>query len=264
MKPVDSYIKRALSEFPLELTAQNDTIPQTVQAQIIVVSYQEDDNLLEVIDSRLGKKLEAYTKDKLKSDVEGYKPTEIQKAQDELFLPGRSNPHKLGMIFGDPKGTRKLIVHRNGCTQYIEDIEYEKTGKSKDNSNASFISLPHLAVRLIQTLQFAGYVFSEDTFSNYNYSKEVKILVKLQSNNSVWGLRRKNGGGEKVKIFDSPDKEAVEGSSPAKYVYILSIERSPLSSDLGLKYNEISDPIMDEIYNCFGENCPPFEKNTKY
>ena len=247
---IKEYIKMSLSKFPLKQLQKPAGHPLNVQAQIIVIPNPLNNELVERIDPEACKKL--------KSDAMNYKPSGFRDVS--RLIEGDSSPHQLGNIFGCSDEGRELLVHRNGCIQHIEYIGRDETIPHEDNdSKASAIRLPILAVRLIHVLQFAG-----DIFSQYNYSGDVKILVKLQSNNSVWGLWWDDGLGGKYDIFDSPDTEPTEGISPAKDVKTLSIERDLKSSHLKSEYSKISASIMNRIYDCFRVDCPLFDKNGMY
>lgn len=155
---------------------------------------------------------------------------------------------------------RALAVHRNGCIQHIHDIGYDKDIQHHNgNLKVSFIRLPFLAVKLMHVLQFA-----EDIFSQYNYFGDVKILVKLQSNNSAWGLEDGERSDD-YQIFSSPKTEAVEGTSPTEYMKTSYVERNVPSSYLKANYSKITSSIMDEIYNYFEiMKCPLFDEDGQY
>ena len=251
---IDRYIKKALAEFHItSFHKEQPNKTKSVQAQIILVPHGLDNKLIDIIDSRIGEELIEHIQGEKELDIKGYKSEQIQKYQSHGLLMGHSKPHKVGMILNDDDKNRNWIIHRNGTVQYIENIEYEQRGED----DSSLLDLPRLAVRLAQVSKFAEYVFSKYIFPNSGYSKEVKVLVKLQSNNTKWGLEC---GDDRCEIFEPLDREYGENDSDMGWC-ALTIERNYRASELKLDYNGISESIMDEIYNCFGENCPPRDKN---
>ena len=260
---IGKYIENEVSKFPFKQPYRVSKNFSDIQTQIIVSPITSPNwEMVDVMECEVG--------DTFEMNIECYEPNGFQRIQNNTFFPG-PRPHESGNCFGGLDEERELIIHKNGCIHHIEYIECDKTIQYNDkNYEISTTVFPTLAVRLMHILQFAGDFYSNYVIPKGEYLDNVKILIRLQSKNSMLGVWDEKEGGE-WKMCNTLDKEPIKGTDPVQYVYTLSDTYHPKSYNLKPKYSQISAARMNMIYSYFGVDyrgrgidCPLFDKSGIY
>lgn len=146
---------------------------------------------------------------------------------NDRYLFGFSKPSRYGIIWNDQDQNQSVEIHRNGLVHNMDNY-----GSFDDNNGKKTIWEYGLALKLLQTIQFADIVYSKSSFIG-----KVRIVLKVMNSTNTEII---NGG-----IFSSSSSYKCD----AEEIYI---EREWDSWRLRQDYLEIGKTIMDEVCNYYG------------
>lgn len=189
----------------------SEDMPERIDGHIIITPLRIDDRIIDTSDEK-----------KIKNNFD---PNKMQFEPDpgRQYLYGMVEPSRYGIKWG--AWGNDVEVHRNGLVHFTKNY-------GSMNENMKLIEVDMIASNLLETIQFAGAIYS-----TYEFSGKVKIILRvINPHNSKIAKGGPHQHYERSSICDAEE---------------IRIEREWDSWDLKRDYLKIGKSIMDEFNNYY-------------